>query len=326
MTKVNYSDSSQRVLWVSRAVLCAILTISSMDVFGVGNTKGESTVSEVSQNKTVTSEEAAKIYAELPLHYAVWKRDKKLLLKQIKEHGTEDINEKAENGRTPLIIAAISGDVSIATTLIKNGAEVDLKSDRGTTPLIFAVINNHLNMVKHLIKNNANVNDVDSIGFNALMTAAYKDYLDIVKYLLKNEKVVEDINHQSGKGNTALILAAMKGNADIMQLLIDAGADVNVATNQGKTALSVIKDLNKKLTNMLKKAGATESTSSKKSKSKSTSKKRKIEESEDSEEAIATSDSKEENSAEEQKAKEKSKKKSKSSKSKKKSKSKKGKR
>lgn len=213
MTKVNYSTSNQPVFVVFRAVLFAILAISSMDVFGVDNTKDASTVSEASQNKAVTSEEAAKIYADLPLHYAVWKRDKKLLLKQIKEHGAEDINEKAENGRTPLIIAAINGDVGIATTLIKNGAEVDLKNDKGGTPLILAAYNNHLGMVKYLIKNKANVKDVDSVGFNSLMYAAQKDYASIVKYLIKNEKVVEDINHQSEKGNTALISATMKGNA-----------------------------------------------------------------------------------------------------------------
>lgn len=269
MTKVNYNNSSQRS-WVSRAVLCAILTISSMDVFGVDNTKDASAGSEASQNKTVTSEEAKELYSELPLHLAVWKRDEDLLRKQIKEHGTGDINEKAENGRTPLIIASINGDVNIAKILIEKGAEIDLKNDKGNTPLILAAYNNHLGMVKYLIQKKADVKSTNSFGLNALMYASQNGYINVVKYLIKNKKVVEDINHQSKKGTTALILAAMKGNAEIMQLLIKAGADVNIANKNGKTALSTIKTLAKNLTNILKNAGATES-----EKSKSTSKKRK---------------------------------------------------
>ena len=54
--------------------------------------------------------------------------------------------------------------------------------------------------------------------------------------------------------------------------MIDAGADVNISNKNGKTALSVIKDLSNKLTKMLKNAGAKESSSSKSTSNKNSNK------------------------------------------------------
>ena len=246
---------------MNKAIFLATLAFVSADVFGVDEIQSSDVVSEQTQEKAVTSEKAKELYAKLPLHYAVWKRDKDLLLQQIKKFGTEDINEKAENGRTPLIIAAINGDVDIAKVLVKNGADVNLKkSGSGSFPLMAAACNNQLSMVKYLVKQKANVSAVNSKGFTALMSAASADCLSVVKYLIKNKEVVADINHQSEKGNTALALAALKGNEDIMKLLITAGADVNITNKKGEDALAIVKKLSKRLTNILKKAGAEEVT------------------------------------------------------------------
>lgn len=242
---------------MNKAIFLATLAFVSADVFGGDEIRSSDGASEQTQAKVVTSEEAKELYVKLPLHYAVWKRDKDLLLQQIKKFGTEDINEKAENGRTPLIIAAINGDVDIAKVLVKNGADINLKSGSGSSPLIFAAYNNQLSMVKYLVKQKANVSEEsNSYGFTALMSAANADCRSVVKYLLKNKEVIADINHQSKKGNTALILAAYKGNEDIMKLLIEAGADVNITNEKGEDALAVVKKLSKRLINVLEKAGA----------------------------------------------------------------------
>lgn len=248
---------------MNKAIFLATLAFVSADVFGVDEIQGSNVASEQTQEKAITSEEAKELYAKLPLHYAVWKRDKDLLLQQIKKFGTEDINGKAENGRTPLIIAAINGDVDIAKVLVKNGADINLKSGSGSSPLMVAAYNNQLSMVKYLVKQKANVSEEsNSYGFTALMSAANADCRSVVKYLIKNKEVVADINHQSKKGNTALILAALKGNEDIMKLLIEAGADVNITNKKGEDALAIVKKLSKRLTNILKKAGAEEVTTS----------------------------------------------------------------
>jgi len=315
MKRVNFNNQKTRMSVVSRVVLFAVLMFSSGDVLGGTDpqSKTAKTSTEVVQEKAETSEKAAKIYKDLPLHYAVWKKDKKLLLEAIEEHGTDDINEKASNGRTPLSIAAIKGSVDIAKILIKNGAKIDLKSGKGTPPLVNAVFNNRLSMVKYLTEEGANVTEVDASGFNALMTAANSGYLDIVKYLLKNDDVVEDIDRQSKMGNTALIVAVNKKNANIMELLIKAGADANIKNKKGKTALSIAKGLKKQeLIDILENAKDTDSANSRKRK--------RAEVDEDSDETAISSDSKDEDL---KKAKEKKKSKGKKSNSKKKKKNKK---
>ena len=66
-----------------------------------------------------------------------------------------------------------------------------------------------------------------------------KDNIDEVKRLIKDGvNVNEKFDLGRSRGLTALICAVRGGNADIGQLLIDAGADVNV-TSEGLTLLHI---------------------------------------------------------------------------------------
>lgn len=130
--------------------------------------------------------------------------------------------------------------------MIKRGAKLESTVEYGYTPLIEAVREDAADSVKVLLDAGAKVNAKDDIGQTALMYASgVYDHLsyacagghcvDIVKILLafKADVNVKD-NYQ---GNTALISAAKNGNAEIAKLLIEAGADVNLANNDGNTPL-----------------------------------------------------------------------------------------
>lgn len=47
-------------------------------------------------------------------------------------------------------------------------------------------------------------------------------------------KAGADVNYQNGDGRTALMRASKRDNKDVVQLLIDHGADVNAVDNKGK--------------------------------------------------------------------------------------------
>ena len=51
----------------------------------------------------------------------------------------EDVNEKDENGGTPLQVATYEGHKEIAELLIANGADVNAKAGGGSTPLDVAI-------------------------------------------------------------------------------------------------------------------------------------------------------------------------------------------
>jgi len=67
-----------------------------------------------------------------------------------------------------------------------------------------------------------------------LIIASVKGNIDIVKILIKNGA---DINAASPTKETALMYAAMRGNKDVVEILIKNGADINIKDTHGNTAL-----------------------------------------------------------------------------------------
>ena len=71
------------------------------------------------------------------------------------------------------------------------------------------------------------------------MDAAGRGHADVAKLLLDKGA---DVNAKTGKGKTALMMAAENGHADIVHALLGKGADVNAKTSNGWTALLLAND------------------------------------------------------------------------------------
>ena len=69
------------------------------------------------------------------------------------------------------------------------------------------------------------------------MYAAQKGYLDIVNTLLKNQKV--EIDKPANNGATALMLAVYNNHPNIVEALLEKGADPHKKNKKGKTALEL---------------------------------------------------------------------------------------
>lgn len=66
-----------------------------------------------------------------------------------------------------------------------------------------------------------------------------------------------EMNLTNKNGQTALMFAAGRGQAEIVRLLILEKADINTADKSGATALSIsVQNRNETIINLLKKAGA----------------------------------------------------------------------
>ena len=73
----------------------------------------------------------------------------------------------------------------------------------------------------------------------ALMAAASRDHTGTIKALLN---AGADIDAKGAKdGKTALTVAALIGNPDAVEVLLQRGSDVNARDNDGRTALSLAK-------------------------------------------------------------------------------------
>ncbi len=86
-------------------------------------------------------------------------------------------------------------------------------------------------------KSDEEKNQPESKLFSHLIEAIKVGNFDGVLTLLKNEKV--DINKQDDAGNTPLILATMKQDSKMVQLLLQYNADKSIRSRLGYTALEI---------------------------------------------------------------------------------------
>jgi hypothetical protein len=97
------------------------------------------------------------------------------------------------------------------------------------------VANSDLNaIIKFLEDPDIDINWGDEFGFTALMKASIKGNSEIVERLIVAGAY---INAKNKNGNTALYSAALNGHPEIIKLLLKAGANVNLKDKFGQTAL-----------------------------------------------------------------------------------------
>ena len=147
-----------------------------------------------------------------------------------------DVNAKQENGMTSLLAAVQEGQYDIVEVLLEKGADVDAQCDNGVTALHLAVQEGDLDLVEVLLKKDPVV-DVEANGYRGaetpLLMAVLKDP-GIVKALLEKGA---DPNAMSSDGKMPLLKAARWGRLDVVELLVEHGANVNARNINGYTAL-----------------------------------------------------------------------------------------
>ena len=143
---------------------------------------------------------------------------------------------------SPLAQAVQKNDLKAVEALLTKGADAKVKDSVGRPVLITAAKHGSGSIVEALLKKGADVNARSEEGSTALLEAIDADHLEIVKMLLAARADVNK-SHEGGllKGVTPLIDAAMMGKEDIVQTLLEHGADVKAKSNMGLTALAIAK-------------------------------------------------------------------------------------
>jgi len=122
-----------------------------------------------------------------------------------------------------LFKAVENGDLDSAKTAIAEGAHVNATNDEGLTPLLLALWNRDLDATVLLIEAGANVNA--STATTALHMAVHPALLGA---LVVDHEII-DINAVNSDGQTALDLACMYENIDMVTILINVGASLDSA-------------------------------------------------------------------------------------------------
>nr|CAB3258919.1 kinase D-interacting substrate of 220 kDa-like [Phallusia mammillata] len=136
---------------------------------------------------------------------------------------------------TSLLWAAGRGFDGVVEMLCEKGAKVNHTDKFGNTSLLWAARQGSVKSVRCLLRKHADPNIVGGNGSNCLLSALKGKHLDCVETLLDNMKL--NVNQTDRDGHTALSFAAKLGEEDVIRLLLDRGAFLNLADHHGDTAL-----------------------------------------------------------------------------------------
>jgi len=167
------------------------------------------------------------------LHQAV-KEVNEFRIRSLVQMGA-DVNATDDKGRIPLHLAAKIGRYSIVEYLVEHGSDVHKKDDLHKTPLVYAIEKNRIKVIVYLSKV---VNKTErKEDEDALFLSVRAGDLNTLSYNLTRR----DINSVNKDGKTVLHIASEEGKLEIVNFLLDMGADRTILDYDGRNALSYAK-------------------------------------------------------------------------------------
>ena len=182
-----------------------------------------------------------------------------------------------KQGLTPLLFAARQGAVDAVRVLADAGADLNLGDPDGITPMILAIRNGHYDVAAALVEKGANVNAADAAGRTPLymsvdmhsldwiqnrptaQPSGQLDSLDVARLLLE-KGASADVQLKTAPpgwkgdavgaqntfggvlsaGSTPFLRATKNADQPAMRLLLEKGADPNLATRGNVTPLMAL--------------------------------------------------------------------------------------
>lgn len=162
------------------------------------------------------------------------KRNRPKMVEKLLSRGA-DANATNANGGTPLMYAAIAGNIDIVKALVKAGGDVDARGSNGWSAIMVAAAKGHADLVRYLISIDVETDAVDVYNWTPLIRASYENRLAVVAVLIESGQVA--INHRDDQGATALHHAAGNGYDELVERLMQAGANPALTDNNELTPL-----------------------------------------------------------------------------------------
>ena len=152
-----------------------------------------------------------------------------------------DVNLPNTKGETPLILAMKHYYIPNIVKLLldKGAADPNISNRKKETPLILAINYNTAKIVKLLLDKGANIYIPNSEGETPLFLTFKNGNHEKIDLMLNRAISLGDfdLNSSDKDGNTLLHIAGRNNDIATFLKLIENGADMNVANNEGKTPL-----------------------------------------------------------------------------------------
>src|SRR5438445_1575329 len=151
-------------------------------------------------------------------------------------YGHQDIAQAiaAKKGGLDIFEASVPGKLERLKNLIEQDrALVETYSPDGFTPVALATYLGQKSVTEYLIEKGANVNAIakNATGFTALTGAVANNHVEISKILVKRGA---NVNHRYEGGVSPLMEACLNGNLELVNFLLENGADPSAKTQVRK--------------------------------------------------------------------------------------------
>ena len=152
----------------------------------------------------------------------------------------QSVNAQDAHSRTPLHVAAHFGHQAAAQALLKGGANANALDAQKYDIVTIAAVTNDVPMLKLALAGGTNPKAITSpYNGTALIAAAHLGHAEVVRVLIAAGAPLDHVNNL---GWTALMESIVLGNGgkahtDTLDALVKAGANLNIADRQGVTPL-----------------------------------------------------------------------------------------
>lgn len=146
-----------------------------------------------------------------------------------------DLNTRNERGDHALHVALREDSPKVVNFLLSQGTvKVESRNAQGESPLMIAAIMGQLESAKRLIQRGAEVNKTGWTPLHYAASRTESDSVEMVRLMLQHHAYIDA---ESPNKSTPLMLAAHYGHADVVRLLLEEGADPTLRNEQGLTAV-----------------------------------------------------------------------------------------
>lgn len=219
----------------TKAFLHMLASESAADISAAWHGLDQSLRAEVAQYRFSNGESALHVIA---------RRGMSSMVEPMLRAGA-DVDARCPDRLTPLHMALRANNTGIAVMLLDAGADIDAYGQRGLTMLHQAVISKQANAVTWLLAYGANPKlpayDIERNDMNALHLAA-ESTPEILRELLRSDsaRAVSDVYYNKSVPLDTLRTVLLAQRADLLDVLIDHGININAAGFDGLTPIQFL--------------------------------------------------------------------------------------
>jgi len=156
---------------------------------------------------------------------------------QLLRRGVSPNTREREYGPAPIMAATLHAWSALRALATSPRVELNITNKRNETPLMLAAISGELEIVRLLVEKGAEVN---RRGWSALHYAATGGHVPVVRYLIERNAYIDA---ESPNKTTPLMMAARHQHIAAMHLLVELGADPSAVNEAGVAAADYMRML-----------------------------------------------------------------------------------